>query len=212
MSLQSMETGRAGVSVSTTGSIIKALSLVTIVILGFLVGQVSGGNFIFTGIEVSIFSLIEDFHLKTASARWQLWGRFVPGGVCCHHHQSCTGWCWHDICKRNGILGYFLLPISHFLLGLSFWPSCYNGGHPPKEKRVLLDHAVHFACRCGNSMVDSLGGLEMGSSCPTCNCSASFQQRLAKLESEIRAQTGSVKNSLVSINNFCCTNCHIRVA
>jgi hypothetical protein len=39
-----METGRAGVTVSTTGSIVKALSLVPIVILAFLVGQVSLGR------------------------------------------------------------------------------------------------------------------------------------------------------------------------
>jgi hypothetical protein len=41
MSLQSMETGRSDVSSSNTGSILKALSLVTIVVLAFLVGQVS---------------------------------------------------------------------------------------------------------------------------------------------------------------------------
>jgi hypothetical protein len=40
MLLQSMENGRAGVSASTTGSILKTLSLVTIVTLGFLIGQV----------------------------------------------------------------------------------------------------------------------------------------------------------------------------
>lgn len=40
--LQSMETGRAGVTISTTGSFVEVLILVTIAILGFLVGQLVG--------------------------------------------------------------------------------------------------------------------------------------------------------------------------
>jgi hypothetical protein len=44
MSFQSLETGRSGVTFSTTGSAVKSVSLVTIVILAFLVGQVSLGK------------------------------------------------------------------------------------------------------------------------------------------------------------------------
>jgi hypothetical protein len=63
MSLQSMETGRTGVvtTASTTGSMITTMSLVTVVILAFLVGQLvgsSGGVLFLAEFIVTTISLI----------------------------------------------------------------------------------------------------------------------------------------------------------
>jgi hypothetical protein len=79
MSLQSMETGRAGVTVSTTGSIIKALSLVTIVILGFLVGQLvgsSGGVLFLAEFVVTSISLVLGGAGTISASAMESWGTF----------------------------------------------------------------------------------------------------------------------------------------
>eukprot|EP00934_Nitzschia_sp_Nitz4_P009251 Nitzschia sp. Nitz4//scaffold23_size168460//386//4464//NITZ4_002199-RA/size168460-augustus-gene-0.298-mRNA-1//-1//CDS//3329543575//9241//frame0 len=79
MSLQSMETGRAGVTVSTTGSIVATFSIVTIVVLGFLVGQLvgsSGGVLFLAELVVFSISLVLGGGMAISAKAMESWGTF----------------------------------------------------------------------------------------------------------------------------------------
>jgi hypothetical protein len=79
MSLQSMETGRAGVTISETGSIVETLSLVTIVIMGFLVGQLvgsSGGVLFLAEFVVTSISLVLGGAGTISASAMESWGTF----------------------------------------------------------------------------------------------------------------------------------------
>ncbi len=79
MSLQSMETGRAGVTISETGSIVETLSLVTIVVVGFLVGQLvgsSGGVLFLAEFVVTSISLVLGGAGTISASAMESWGTF----------------------------------------------------------------------------------------------------------------------------------------
>ena len=79
MSLQSMETGRAGVTISETGSVVETLSLVTIVIMGFLVGQLvgsSGGVLFLAEFVVTSISLVLGGAGTISASAMESWGTF----------------------------------------------------------------------------------------------------------------------------------------
>ena len=84
MSLQSMETGRAGVSISETGSIVETLSLVTILIVGFLVGQLigsSGGVLFLAEFVVTSISLVLGGAGTISANAMESWGTFFTLGM-----------------------------------------------------------------------------------------------------------------------------------
>ena len=79
-----METGRAGVNVSETGGVIETLSLVTIVILGFLVGQLvggSGGVLFLAEFVVTSISLVLGGAGTISAHAMESWGTFFCLGV-----------------------------------------------------------------------------------------------------------------------------------
>lgn len=79
-----METGRAGVTISETGSIVETLSLVTIVIMGFLVGQLvgsSGGVLFLAEFVVTSISLVLGGAGTISASAMESWGTFFCLGV-----------------------------------------------------------------------------------------------------------------------------------
>lgn len=74
-----METGRAGVTISDTGSIVETLSLVTIVVLGFLIGQLvgsSGGVLFLAEFVVTSISLLLGGAGTISASAMESWGTF----------------------------------------------------------------------------------------------------------------------------------------
>ena len=81
MSLQSVETDRSCVSANSSGSIIKSLNLVTIVILGFLIGQLvgsSGGVLFLAEFVVTSVSLVLGGMGTISATAMESWGIFFP--------------------------------------------------------------------------------------------------------------------------------------
>lgn len=79
MSLQSMEMGRIGVTVATTGSIVETLSLVTIIIFCFLMGQLvgsSGGVLFLAEFVVTSISLVLGGAGTISGSAMESWGTF----------------------------------------------------------------------------------------------------------------------------------------
>jgi hypothetical protein len=84
MSLQSMETGRSGVSFSETGSIAETLSLVTILIFGCLIGQLigsSGGVLFLAEFVVTSISLVLGGAGTISANAVESWGTFFSLGI-----------------------------------------------------------------------------------------------------------------------------------
>lgn len=79
-----METGRAGVTMAETGSIVESLSLVTILIVGFLIGQLvgsSGGVLFLAEFVVTSISLVLGGAGTISANAMESWGTFFSLGV-----------------------------------------------------------------------------------------------------------------------------------
>jgi len=79
-----METGRAGVAMSETGSIVDPFNLVTILIFGFLIGQLvgsSGGILFLAEFVVTSISLVLGGAGAISANAMESWGTFFSLGV-----------------------------------------------------------------------------------------------------------------------------------
>lgn len=84
MSLQSMETGRVAATISEAGSIVEAFNLVTILIFGFLIGQLvgsSGGVLFLAEFVVTSISLVLGGAGTISANAMESWGTFFSLGV-----------------------------------------------------------------------------------------------------------------------------------